>query len=237
MDPIPETFDAVEEYGPFVTNEGDLLDELAERAERVQELVPECVGLSLAGEDEGVIFTLVASDEEIAALDAIQYAVGGPCVEAVKADRVLAYTQDELLAEANWQLFAQATAAVSIASTLTLPIVIDGRVAGSINLYAATSDAFIGRHVQIAEIFDAWAPGAVANADLDFSTRAVAEKAPQLLHDRVRIQVALGLLMSNQGIDIDTATTRLHEAAQRAGTTVLVVADKLVSDATLGNDE
>ena len=44
--------------------------------------------------------------------------------------------------------------------------------------------------------------------------------------------------MGNQGIDLDTAWTRLHEAAQRAGTTVLVVApERLVSDAMLDKDE
>ena len=111
MEPIPETSEAVEEYGPFSTEEGDLLAELREKAERVRGLVPECIGLSLASKEEGVSFTLVASDEEIAALDAIQYVGGGPCVESVNAERVLAYTHDEMLGEANWQLFAQATAA------------------------------------------------------------------------------------------------------------------------------
>ena len=236
MEPIQETVQAVEEYGPFATDEGDLLDQLRDSAERVRQLVPECVGMTLSSTQHGVSFTLVASDEEVAALDAIQYAVGGPCVEAVKAERVLSYTQDDFLAEDNWQLFARATAAAGIGSTLTLPIVVEGRVAGSINLYAASADAMAGSHEQIAEIFDAWAPGAVANADLDFSTRAVAEQAPRVLRDQLRIQVALGILMSNQDIDIETARTRLVDAAKRAGATVVTVAQKLVSDATNDRD-
>ena len=232
MEPIPESSQAVEDYGPFATREGDLLDELRERADRVRELVPECIGLSLALEEDGVSFTLVATDEEMAGLDAIQYAVGGPCVEAVKAERVLAYTRDQLLEEEGWQLFAQATAAASIASTLTLPIVVDERVAGSVNLYATTRDAFTGRHEQIAGIFDAWAPGAVANADLDFSTRSVAERAPRVLRDQIRIQVAMGILMKDQDIDIATARARLHDSAQRAGADVVVVAEQLISEAS-----
>lgn len=232
MEPIAESSQAVEDYGPFATHEGDLLDELRERAARVRELVPECIGLSLALEDDGVSFTLVATDDEMAALDAIQYAVGGPCVEAVKAERVLAYTHEQLLEEDGWQLFAQATAAASIASTLTLPILVAGRVAGSINLYATTGDAFNGSHEQIAEIFDAWAPGAVANADLDFSTRSVAEQTPHVLRDQIRIQMALGILMQDQDIDVEVATARLYDSAQRAGATARVVADQLISEAT-----
>lgn len=232
MEPIPESSQAVEDYGPFATREGDLLDELRESADRVRALVPECIGLSLALEDDGVSFTLVATDEEMAALDALQYAVGGPCVEAVKAERVLAYTHEQLLEEDGWQLFAQATAAASIASTLTLPVVVAGRVAGSVNLYATSRGAFTGRHEQIAEIFDAWAPGAVANADLDFSTRAVAERAPRVLGDQIRIQVALGILMKDQDIDVGTARALLNDSAQRAGAAVLVVAEQIISEAT-----
>ena len=232
MEPIAESSRAVEDYGPFATHEGDVLDELRERADRVRDLVPACIGLSLALADDGVSFTMVATDEEMAVLDALQYAVGGPCVEAVKADRVLAYTHEQLMEEEGWQLFAQATAAASIASTLTLPIVVEGRVAGSINLYATTGDAFTGHHEQIAGIFDAWAPGAVANADLDFSTRVVAERAPQVLRDQIRNQIALGILMKDQDIDVETARARLHDAAQRAGVTVVMVAEQLISNAT-----
>ena len=234
MEPIAESSRAVEDYGPFATHEGDVLDELRERADLVRGLVPACIGLSLALVDDGVSFTLVATDEEMAVLDALQYAVGGPCVEAVEAERVLAYTDEQLLEEEGWHLFARATAAASIASTLTLPIVVAGRVAGSINLYATTRDAFTGRYEQIADIFEAWAPGAVANADLDFSTRSVAEHTPQVLHEQIRIQMALSILMQDQDIDVDAARVRLYDAARRAGASVVRLAEQLISDADLG---
>jgi len=232
MEPIPETHEAIEEYGPFAADEHDLVAELRRSSELVREIVPECIGITLSSTTDGVSFTLVSSDEEVAVLDAIQYTVGGPCVESVKAEQVLTYTQDDFLGEAGWQLFAQATAAASIASTLTLPIVVEGVVAGSINLYATTPDAFTARHEQIAKIFGAWAPGAVTNADLTFSTRTVAEQAPLVLREQVRIQVALGVLMKDQGIDVETARVRLYDAAHRAGVTVAMLAEELVSDAT-----
>lgn len=232
MEPIPETSAVVEEYGPFTTGDLDLAQELGASSERVREIVPECIGITMTSTRDGVSFTLVSSDEEVAVLDAIQYTVGGPCVESVAAEQVLAYTQDDFLGEAGWQLFAHATAAASIGSTLTLPIVVDGRVAGSINLYATTRDAFEGKHEQIAEIFGAWAPGAVINADLAFSTRTVAEQAPLVLHEQVRIQVALGILMKDQGLDVETARVRLYDAAHRAGVTVAMLAEELVAGAS-----
>lgn len=153
MEPIPETYQAVEEYGPFAVEGLDLLEELKRSSGRVREIVPECIGITMSSTEDGVSFTLVSSDEEVAVLDAIQYTVGGPCVESVRAERVLAYTQEDFLGEAGWQLFAQATAAASIASTLTLPIVSEAMVVGSINLYATTPDAepWRNRHLSSCE--------------------------------------------------------------------------------------
>ncbi len=232
MRPIPETSEVVEEYGPFAAGDLDLVEELTGSSERVREIVPECIGITLSSTEDGVSFTLVSSDEDVAVLDAIQYTVGGPCVESVKADRVLSYTQEDFLDETGWQLFAQATAAASVASTLTLPIVVDGMVTGSVNLYATTRDAFEGRHEQIAHIFGAWAPGAVTNADLSFRTRTVARQAPLVLREQVRLQVAMGLLMKDQDLDVESARVRLYDAAHRAGVTVAMLVEVLVSNAT-----
>ena len=232
MEPIPETSEAVAEFGPFAHEELDLVEHLKASSELVQEVVPTCTGITLSSKADGVSFTLVSSDAEVAVLDAIQYTVGGPCVESVKAEQVLAYTQEDFLDEEGWQLFAQATAAASIASTLTLPILAEGVVAGSINLYATTRDAFTGRHEQLAAIFGAWAPGAVTNADLGFSTRTVARQAPLVLREQVRIQVALGVLMKDQELDVESARARLYDAARRAGVTVAMVAEALVAEAT-----
>lgn len=226
MEPIPETFEAVDEFGPF---EPGLLENLQGRASQVREIVPECVGISLASREHGVSFTVVATDEEIAALDGAQYLDSGPCVESVKAEQVLEYTGDDFLEEASWQLFALSTAAAGISSTLTLPILTESEVVGSVNLYAATPDAFTGHHEPIAEIFNAWAPGAVANADLGFATRTTAEQAPQILADETRIQVALGALVNTQDLTLDAAREQLAQAARRAGVSEAVLAQQIIS--------
>ena len=234
MEPIPETSEAVSEFGPF---EIDLIQHLKDKASQVRDIVPDCVGISLASREHGVSFTLVATDEEIAALDGVQYLDGGPCVDGVKEVRVVEYRDEEVLGEDSWQLFAQATAAAAIASTLTLPILDQSQVVGSVNLYAATPHAFSGHHDEVAEIFDAWAPGAVANADLGFSTRGTAEQAPRLLYEEMRIQVALGILMSSRNLGLESAREQLHEAARRAGISQGALAERLIAGVTHGEHD
>jgi hypothetical protein len=231
MEPIPETAEILEDLGPFAAvddPERELLEQLQERAEQVRAIAPDCIGMSVASSEYGVTFTLVASTEEIAALDGVQYLAGGPCVEAVKAERPLGLIHEDLMDEDAWQLFAHATAAAAVASTLTLPILEQAKVIGSVNLYGASRLAFAGHQEEIARIFDAWAPGAVANADLGFTTREVARQAPQQLRDEHTIAVATGLLAQVERVDVEAALERLKDAAQRAGVPLARLAETVV---------
>src|SRR3954447_10203008 len=123
MDPIPETASLIDELSTFYN--GDLLGDLQRQAEAVRELVPDLVGLSVAAFRDDVTFTLVASDHEVAVLDALQYLAGGPCVDAAHAERVLEYDLAGPDDEGRWHAFAKAGAAKAVATTLTLPI-LDG---------------------------------------------------------------------------------------------------------------
>ena len=216
MEPIEETREALDELGRH-TGDQSLENMLRELAERAREIVPECLGMSLAINEEGLSFTLQASDREIAALDAVQYLGGGPCVEAAHTGEVVqASNPDD---EDRWQLYARATAAEGVASSLTLPIERDGRVIGSINLYASTPDAFDGVHDELARAVGGSARDAVTNADLSFTTRLRSVRAPEQIRDQDVIDIALGIISSGQNVDIPAARERLLQAAARAGIT------------------
>ena len=218
MKPIRETIELANELRRYQPD-GEVLNYLQDIADRVQVVVPDCVGLSLAWLDCGVAFTLVATDEEIAVLDAVQYLAGGPCVDAV-ADgqgKGIGVHQQDLLDEGSWQYFSQATAARAIRSTLTLPLTQDGVVVGSANLYAASDQAFEGHEDEIAMIFGASASHIVRNADLSFSTRRAAERSPESAKAQGLVDVAVGIIAESLKLDPDTAAQRLMEAAKRAG--------------------
>lgn len=223
MEPIPETAEAVDELDAFVADD-DLLEQLDAAATQVRALVPQCVGMSVAMINHGVTLTLVATAAEIAALDAVQYLAGGPCVAAAEQGEVLATTSDSL-DEDGWHLFAGATAARGIVSTLSLPLMADSEVIGGVNLYGGTPDAFDGHHDALATILGAWAGGAVANADLSFESRLEARRAPQVLRDAAHVDVAVGMLAALLDVDVAGAGQRLAEAAARAGVALPAMAD------------
>jgi hypothetical protein len=100
---------------------------------------------------------------------------------------------------------------------------------GTVNLYAASRRAFVGHHEQLADVFGGWAAGAVANADLSFTTRKEAERAPQRLRNQNLIDVATRIVAAQLGVDVETAVARLRDAASRAGVSLLQLARDVVS--------
>ena len=227
MEPLPETREALAEYVSLRSPDADaLVEDLGRRA---GEIVPDLVGLSVGLDREGLTFTLVSTSEGVAALDAAQYVEGGPCVDVTQGDEPLLEVDiTDPLDEERWGLFALVSAAAGVRSSLSLPIYDDGRVVGGLNLYAASRDAFRGRHEQLAALVGADALEAVRDADLSFSSRSKALAAPGILRDRLDVETAVGLLAGLRGMDVDTARDRLHESALRAGLDDVAVARVLV---------
>lgn len=227
MEPIPETLEALDELDLDPDDDG-LSDRLTATADRAREVAPGLIGVSIAARDLDVTFTLVATDEEIATLDAVQYVASGPCVDAIDLGHGISTSPDGLLDESRWQDFARASAAAGVHSTLTLPVVQDGEVVATINLYGSAADTFAGRHEELADVFAAWAPGAVTNADLSFSTRAVAEEAPERLGESMLVEQATGIIAAQRGITIAEARDQIDDAARRAGIRAAVLAQVVV---------
>lgn len=227
MEPIPETLEALDEMEPDPA-ENELLAQLVRLADEAQRLVPDLVGVSVARLDQGVTFTLVASSREVAVLDAVQYLAGGPCVAGAREEAAREFHPDDVLDEGRWQAFAEATAAHAVRSTLTLPVVEGPGVAGSVNLYAASAGAFSDLHEDLADLFGAWAGGAVSNADLSFLTRRDAEASPGRLRGRALLDVAAGMVAEQLGIDTDLAERELREAARRAAVDPVELARQVI---------
>ncbi|HYO40302.1 MAG TPA: GAF domain-containing protein [Nocardioidaceae bacterium] len=216
LEPTPETLEAIKELNRLGSN--DVAVALLRLCREVVQVVPEAVGLSLGMVAGELTFTAIATDHRISGLDSMQYLGGGPCVEAAETGE-RREQRDDALDEARWADFARAGAAIGVAATLSLPIVFGGRVTATVNLYAATADAFDGRHEELARRCGAWAPGAVSNADLTFSSREAAAATPARLRDTNAIEVAVGLLMDAYKISDEAAAARLRDAAERAGIT------------------
>jgi GAF domain-containing protein len=228
VEPTPETELALAHLSDATPD--DLVASLQHLVSRAQEIVPELMGASLASTAEGLTFTFVASSQLIATLDALQYLDGGPCVEAVRQRDIVEVPDVDVLDEGQWALFSRAESAAGVEATLSLPVLSDGRATGSVNLYASRSGAFLGRTEQLADVFGAWADGAVTNADLTFRTRLDAAKTPARLQALDDIDKAVGVVAGTQGVTTGEARTRLENAGALAGIATANVARAVLDD-------
>jgi GAF domain-containing protein len=226
LEPLPETDEALDEY--LEEDDHDLRALLMSMSREARRLVPSCVGLSLGLVHEDLTFTLVATASEIAAIDAAQYLDGGPCVAVASGEDLLDLDVRDLLDEDRWSIFAQASAAQGIESTLSLQLVRQDEVIGGINLYAARQGAFHGRHESLARALGAMAETAVADADLGFETRALARRAPRTLADLRTVDIAVGMLAARHRSGVEDARVRLGQAADRAGVSVVQAASVVI---------
>lgn len=234
MEPIPETLQALSELDS-PDDAGARLRQLMRLAEQARDVVPDLVGVSISRVEHGITFTLVASAREIAILDAIRYAAGGPCVDGARAQQPESSDPGDVLDEERWRLFAEASAARAVRSTLTLPVSDGDRVVGSVNLYAASRRAFGGHHDELARIFGAWAAGAVANADLSFDSRDAAEATPERVRERQAIEAATVVIADERDVDLEAAEVILHDAARQAGVELAELARQVLR--THGEDD
>lgn len=204
MELLPQSREALDEYvAPSVDDIEVLLRVIEGWAVKT---VPECVALSVTLLDEDLTFTLV--DNDAASQD--------PAAAAPSQDGC---ADPDALDEGEWADMARERAFSGIASTVSLPVVEEGRAVLNIDLYASTAHAFRGRIDGLVDALGAWQAGAVTNADLDFDTRRRAEDAPARLRDRRVFDVATGLVAARAGISTDEAARLLDEAAARAGVT------------------
>lgn len=227
MDPTRATADAFEKLDRVGDSSSERV--LHTIVERVLEVVPECVGLSLTLIEDAITLTMISSDLDVAQLDAMQYLGGGPCVEAVHLNTTVKVPDLDALDEDQWSLFARAGAAHGVRSTLSLSISDGEHVVGGINLYAGAPEAFDGHIDQLAAALHADAASAVRDSDLTFATRRTAEDAPEILAAEADIQTAAGILVTSARLEPETARTTLLDAAAKAGLPVRELARTIIA--------
>ena len=225
MEPIPETRELLDllKVGP----DSDRLETwLFDRAQQVAALIPDCVGVSIAlfGE-EAVTFTFLITADRLRLIDAAQFLDGGPCQESADGGVAL---QTDVLSEQRWHLFALAEAATGVQSSLSLPLRSDDSPSGSVNFYGSAPDTFTDRARELARLFGAAADDAVANADLPMTGLQRARRSARQVKADARLDIAIGVLAERQGLAIEVARERLHDAAARAGIEVGALAQLLL---------
>jgi GAF domain-containing protein len=206
----------------------EALDEMCRIAVRA---VPNADGASFTAFGQTGPAATAASDEWAQRLDEMQYVEHeGPCLDAGRTG-VLFRVRD-IHADARWPSYLPRAAEHGAASLMSIPLTVEAKVIGALNLYSKAVDAFDAEAVSVAEIVAAHASLANQVAAALYEHRQLADQLRSAMASRAAIEQAKGIIMATTRCSPDDAFRRLVEQSQHENRKVREIAEELIARQT-----
>lgn len=176
----------------------------------------------------GTITTEAATDDQVRAIDLIQYEVRqGPCLSAIWDQATL--LANDLRSDDRWPLFASRAADAGAAAMLSFQLFVRDTDLGALNLYAEVPNAFVDSDEQIGLLLASHAAVAMIGARQQHHLRAA------LTHRDV-IGQAKGILMERYQISADQAFGVLLRLSQSTNRKLHEIAEELAQTRQVPTD-
>ncbi|MGY1663735.1 ANTAR domain-containing protein [Geodermatophilus sp. SYSU D00705] len=178
---------------------------------------------------EGEPSTVVDTGPLALGLDEVQYDRGdGPCLHTARSG-VLVEIGDTRT-ESRWVDYARYVAERGVLSVLAVPLIITGeeQVAGSLNIYARTPDAFDEASRAVATGFAPYAAVAAGTVQAYRRAREAADNLQIALETRAVIEQAKGILIERHKMTPDQAFQALATVSMSRNVKVRNIAEHLV---------
>lgn len=183
-------------------------------------------GVSLARDEHHLAF-VAATDGHVAAIEEQQIATGtGPCHDAFRTGEVVAVT--DLATEDRWPEYTQAARNAGAAAVLGVPMPVDQRRIGAVNIYKHTAHDWAEHEITVAAVLADMATGYILNAGELEEARTLAQQLQHALDSRIIIEQAKGILAERNQITPAEAFQRLRKYARHTQTRLHDVAAQVV---------
>ena len=192
--------------------------------------LPGCDGAGVSLVEREKVTTASATDETVEAVDSEQYRTGeGPCLEAIRQG--ISFIVESMSADERFPAFGPRAAQNGILSSLSMPLRVNDRTLGALNLYSRKLKGFTADDEKTATLFASQASVALANAHALDRVRAAADQLEQGLKSSRVIGLAMGILVEREHCTEDEAFDMLRVISQNANVKLRDVAQQLL-DAT-----
>jgi GAF domain-containing protein len=189
--------------------------------------IPSAEGASLTMFGEQGPDAVAASDSWAKILDETQYVEHeGPCLDAARTGQL--FRVRDLAADLRWPTYAPRAVELGARSVVSLPLTVESKLLGALNLYARRPDAFDSEAVSVAEIIAGHAGLASQVAATLFRHKELSEGLQQAMLSRATIEQAKGILMARHHITADAAFELLRTASSRRNVKLRNLAEELV---------
>jgi GAF domain-containing protein len=201
------------------------LRELASLASRG---VGEGLSCGITLQPNGRPLTVASSDASAAQLDELQYGLDeGPCLASLRTGQQVRI--DDLVTDQRWRSYAVRALAHGVRSSLSLPLITQGRSVGALNLFSTRPSFFGEAETRLAERFAQDATVAVGIAARLAAQAVLTEQLRASLASRSVIDQAVGIIMAQQRSTAADAFAILRAASQHRNVKVRQVAEQIVT--------
>jgi putative methionine-R-sulfoxide reductase with GAF domain len=207
---------------------GDLKTFLADLVQLAAKHTPSAAACGLTMARSSGPVTVAATGPLAERADERQYELdAGPCLEAMR-DGVVVRVED-MTREDRWGAYPALAADAGVRSSLSLPLVVEGRSRGALNLYATEAGAFGPDDETTGANWAGHASGALGVALRISDSDERADALQGGLDSRTTIGQAVGLLMARERCTADQAFALLRLSSQRRNVKLRDIAAGVVS--------
>jgi len=169
------------------------------------------------------------SDELAERMDEVQYTVDdGPCLTCLREGTLVSV--DDIRSDERWPAFARRGVQEGAGSSLSVPLTVQERTVGALNLYSRAARALTEADRARAAEFAGRAAAAVALAVQLAEHRQREHHLELALQSRSTIDQAMGVLMAQARISADEAFEILRRRSQHANVKLRDVAAAVVAE-------
>jgi GAF domain-containing protein len=210
---------------------GETLQSVLDRVVHVAERALGADSVSVTLIRDEVPFTAAYTGQLALDADELQYERGyGPCVDAGRAGLVLRVP--DMRREDRWPGYAAAVSARGVLSSLSVPLPIQDKYIGALNIYSGEPDAFGDDDVAAGQTIAAYAAVAVHNAQTFTKAGELARDLTKAMESRAVIEQAKGIVMHERRCTADEAFALLSRVSQEANIKLRDIAAEMVARAT-----
>lgn len=179
------------------------------------------------GDADGDLQFVTATDQPISHVEWAQVETQqGPCHEAFHSRAPV--TVSDLAAEDRWPGFTSVALEVGMHAVAGIPMVVDDRRVGALNLYSHTPREWPADDIADAQLLADMATGYIVNAQTLTESERLTRQLQHALDSRVVIEQAKGVIAERHGIPTATAFNLLRGHARSTNTKIHDVARAVV---------
>ena len=230
MQDLPqETVEKLSRVSRLLTTQRTLPARLEAVVAIVKRTVPNCDATGIVLLVDGEPTSVAVTDRMTVEIDLVQYQTGqGPCLAALEEGHVVRV--DILEKDSRFTRFAPGAIDQGLRSVLSIPLEVNGRSVGALNLYSVQRDAFDDAALDAVRPIAGYAAEVISTSPLYAYSLDMVDGLLEDLESRAVIEQATGVLMATEKETDKHALGRLRELALGSGESLRTVAQWVIDE-------